>query len=134
MIHLDTSFLVDLLRESARGRPSRAFALIDALESEQLAASVHVVCELRSGAELSARPDIEHGRVDELCQAFTIVYPSDEFPRVYAQLLAALERSGSRIGVMDLLIATGAVIDKAPLVTRNSKEFSRVPGLSLVEY
>jgi predicted nucleic acid-binding protein len=35
---------------------------------------------------------------------------------------------------MDLLIATAALIDDAPLVTRNVKDFSRVPGLRVVGY
>jgi predicted nucleic acid-binding protein len=35
---------------------------------------------------------------------------------------------------MDLLIATSALLDDAPLVTRNVKDFSRVPGLRLLEY
>ena len=35
---------------------------------------------------------------------------------------------------MDLLIATAAVLDEAPLVTRNTKDFARVAGLELVGY
>jgi predicted nucleic acid-binding protein len=35
---------------------------------------------------------------------------------------------------MDLLIATAAVLDEAPLVTRNARDFARVPGLELVGY
>jgi len=35
---------------------------------------------------------------------------------------------------MDLLIATAAVLDEAALVTRNARDFARVPGLELVAY
>lgn len=35
---------------------------------------------------------------------------------------------------MDLLIATAALIDDAPLVTKNVKDFSRVPGLRVIGY
>ena len=35
---------------------------------------------------------------------------------------------------MDLLIATAALRDDAPLVTRNVKDFSRVPGLRVLGY
>ena len=30
---------------------------------------------------------------------------------------------------MDLLIATAAILEDAPLVTRNVKDFSRIPGM-----
>jgi predicted nucleic acid-binding protein len=35
---------------------------------------------------------------------------------------------------MDLLIATGALVDEAPLATRNVKDFRRVPGLKVLSY
>lgn len=35
---------------------------------------------------------------------------------------------------MDLLIATAAVVDDAPLVSRNVKDFSPVPGLRVLGY
>jgi predicted nucleic acid-binding protein len=35
---------------------------------------------------------------------------------------------------MDLLIGTAALLDDAPLVTRNVKDFSRIPGLQVVGY
>jgi predicted nucleic acid-binding protein len=35
---------------------------------------------------------------------------------------------------MDVLIATTALLDDAPLVTRNVKDFARVPGLRVLPY
>lgn len=35
---------------------------------------------------------------------------------------------------MDLLIATSALLDEAPIVTRNVKDFSQVPGLRVLGY
>jgi len=134
LIHLDTTFLVDLLRESARKKPGRASAFLREIEGEELAASVHVICELHAGVELSKTPEKERERVETLCQGFTIVYPSIRFPQVYGRLLASLDRKGQRIGLMDLLIATSAVIDGSALVTANLSEFRRVPGLSVLSY
>lgn len=53
---------------------------------------------------------------------------------LYGRVLATLERAGQRIGAMDLLIATAALVDAAPVVTRNAQDFSRVPGLEVVTY
>ena len=61
MIHLDSSLLIDLLRESSRGRPGPGLDAIEALAADEvLAVSVHVLSELRAGAELSRRPLKEH--------------------------------------------------------------------------
>lgn len=134
MIHLDTSFLVDLLRESARGRGGPATDRLAGLADEELAISVHVSCELLAGAALSERPEREREVVYELCAAFRTAFPDERFAPTYARLLAELEREGRRPPLMDLLIATAAVVDRAPLVTRDEGGFGRVPDLEVLAY
>jgi predicted nucleic acid-binding protein len=135
MIHLDTSYLIDLLRETTRDRPGPALEFIEGLDAnESLAVSVHVVCELRAGAELSRSALREHEEVDRLLGGLVVAYPDARFAPAYARLLAAVQRSGRPIATMDLLIATAASLDDAPVVTRNVKDFSRVPGLRLLTY
>lgn len=135
MIHLDTSFLIDLHRETASGRPGRAFDLIESLDPDELlGVAVHVVCELRAGAELSRQPLREHESVDELLSGLLVVCPDDRFAPTYARLLAATARRGPAVAAMDLLIGTAAILDDAPLVTSNVKDFSRLPGLRILKY
>jgi len=135
MIHLDSSFLIDLLRETANERPGPAFDLIESFdENELLGVSVHVMCELRAGAELSRQTLREHESLDQLLSGLLVAYPDDRFAPAYARLLAATNRAGRPVAAMDLLIATAATLDDAPLVTRNVKDFSRVPGLRVLKY
>lgn len=134
MTHLDTSYIVDLLREAGRGEEGSATVFLDSRADEELALSIHVVCELYAGAELSRNPPGERARVDALIAPLALVTPREEFPATYGRLLAELRRSGTPISTMDLLIATAAVIDDAPLVTRNTREFERVPGLRVLSY
>ncbi|MSO61030.1 MAG: type II toxin-antitoxin system VapC family toxin [Acidobacteria bacterium] len=135
MIHLDTSFLIDLHRETVSGRPGGALDLIESLNpNELLGVSVHVACELRAGAELSRQALREHEALDELMSGLHVVYPDDRFASHYARLLAATTRGSKPVAAMDLLIATAATLGDAPLVTRNVKDFSRVPGLRLLKY
>ena len=47
---------------------------------------------------------------------------------------AALERAGTPIGAHDLLIASIALARDFVLVTRNNREFARVPGLRTEEW
>lgn len=42
--------------------------------------------------------------------------------------------AGRLISTMDLLIATAAVLDGAPIVTGNPKHFERIPDLDVVTY
>ncbi len=135
MIHLDSSFLIDLQRETSRDQPGPAFDFVEALDPDEvLGVSVHVLCELRAGAELSRRPLEGHEALDRLFSSLLVAYPDDRFAPIYARLLAATTRTGRPVATMDLLIATAATLDDAPLVTRNVKDFSRVPGLRVLAY
>lgn len=134
MIHLDTSLLVDLLREAGRGAEGPASRFLASIPEEELGVSVFVVCELAAGAAMSARPTQERRRVDRLCEGLHIEYPDERFAPAYGPLFAAQERRGGRISAMDLLIATSALVAGAALATRNAKDFSRVPGLDVLTY
>jgi tRNA(fMet)-specific endonuclease VapC len=106
----------------------------ETLEDEELWISVHVACELFAGAALSRRPDNERQRILDFCDGLQIADPTAAFAQMYGRLLASLQRSGQTVGTTDLLIATAAMIDDAALLTRNVREFSRVPGLKVVGY
>jgi len=135
VIHLDSSLLIDLARDSARDRAAAAFEALEALDPrEVLGASVFVVSELRAGAELSKKPLREHEELDRLLSGLLIVHPDERFAPMYGRLLTAIHRQRQTISTMDLLIATAALLDDAALMTRNLKDFSRVPGLRLIGY
>lgn len=135
MIHLDTSFVVDLLRERRRDKFGPASEFLETLEAnEELAVSVHVVCELMAGASMAGAGSGELERLSRVCDALLIRYPDVAFAPRYGRLLAGIRRSGASVDAMDLLIATAAVIDDAPLVTRNARHFAKVPGLELLTY
>jgi predicted nucleic acid-binding protein len=65
VIHPDTSFLVDLLREQARG-PGPASRWLEAQAATPLAVSVFVQCELEAGAANSAHPARERERIRQI--------------------------------------------------------------------
>lgn len=135
MTHLDSSLLIDLQRELARERPGPAFDALELIEDgEILGVSVHVVCELRAGAELSREPLKAHEALDRLISGLLVRHPDDRFAPAYARALAAVQRRRQAIATMDLLIATAALVDDAPIITANVKDFSRVPGLSVIGY
>lgn len=50
---------------------------------------------------------------------------------VYGDLRADLERRGNPIGSLDTMIAAHALSQHALLITNNTREFAKVPGLRL---
>jgi tRNA(fMet)-specific endonuclease VapC len=72
MMHLDTSFLVDLLREHARRQPGRATSFLEENAREHLRVGIHAVCELYAGVELARESAAERRRVRRLCAALDI--------------------------------------------------------------
>jgi predicted nucleic acid-binding protein len=73
-------------------------------------------------------------RLARLCETLVVRCPDETFAVHYGRLLARLRRSGTTIDTMDMLIGTAAVVDDAPLITRNARHVSKVLGLDLIEY
>jgi tRNA(fMet)-specific endonuclease VapC len=134
VIHADSSYLIDLLREQGRERPGKATAFLQKHTSDRLLASVFVVCELEAGAAEASSPDRERARLRTVLRAMAVVYPDERFPPVYGEALSTLRRRGRTVATMDLLIATAALVDTAALVTANRKHFENIPGLDLLGY
>jgi predicted nucleic acid-binding protein len=134
VIHADSSFLIDLLREQARGKDGPATTFVRAHATDRVMASVFVVCEIEAGAVQAVSPDREQARVRALLQAMAVAYPDDRFAPAYGELLLALQRRGHTVATMDLLIATAAIVDRASLVTANRRHFAKIPGLELLPY
>jgi tRNA(fMet)-specific endonuclease VapC len=51
--------------------------------------------------------------------------------RIYGSIRALLERRGTPISAIDMLIAAHALHENLPLVTNNREEFRRIPGLKV---
>lgn len=135
MRHFDSSFLIDLLRERRRGEDGPAHRLLSTLPTDEEArVSVHAVCELYVGVELAQRREEERRRVEHLLSTLAIQVPDETFAPIYARLLVDLQARGATLATMDLLIATAALCEGAPLVTRNPRHFERVPGLEVITY
>jgi tRNA(fMet)-specific endonuclease VapC len=93
-----------------------------------------VKAELFYGSARSARPN-ENRAAQE---AFLVGRPCFEFDNAaadeYARARALLEAAGTPIGTMDLLIAAIALANNLVVVTHNTRDFSRVPGLRLEDW
>jgi len=84
--------------------------------------------ELRYG--LCRNPRLRIGPlVEEFLAGITVVPLTSDVARVYGRIRAKLEAGGTPIGPLDLMIASQAVALRATLVSNNTREFRRIPGL-----
>lgn len=92
------------------------------------------VAELFYGAEKSKAKARNRDIVDRFVSTFEILPFDDSCSRVYGKIRTSLEKSGTPIGAMDLLIASIAISHNSVLVTNNSREFKRVKGLQVANW
>jgi len=101
--------------------------------AEELCVSVITAAELRFGAEKANRPGSTE-LVEAFLERLSILDWNNAVTHCYALLRSALEKAGTPIGNMDLLIAAHAMSEGATLISNNTKHFSHVPGLRLEEW
>ena len=68
---------------------------------------------------------------DTLSEIVEVLPWTRECALEYAKIRGDLERAGTPIGVLDMMIAAAAKTEKAVLVTNNTAHFKRVSGLKL---
>jgi tRNA(fMet)-specific endonuclease VapC len=110
------------------------FTLARAAEAQFTISSI-VVHELWYCVAKSLRVAGNAQRVSEfLEQDFQLLDFSARDAQSASQIRADLERKGTRIGEYDALIAGHALARGLTLVTANTREFSRVDGLKIIDW
>jgi tRNA(fMet)-specific endonuclease VapC len=127
---LDTNAWIDVMN---RPRGLVAARLATEQPTDVFLCSV-VVGELLTGALKSARQAANLSLIHLLQQQFTSLPFDDAAADHYARTRAHLEASGMPIGPYDTQIAGIALSHGLKVVTHNTAEFSRVPGLSLEDW
>ena len=124
---LDTSICIPIIN---RDEPALSKKLLAATPGSVLLCSV-VRAELEFGARNSKRVAINLDRVTRFCTNFESLAFDDDSAKHYGEIRAQLRREGAPIGANDLMIAAICVSNNVALVSRNEREFRRVPGLAI---
>ncbi len=93
-----------------------------------------VVAELYYGCLRSANAVDNRAKVDALLRPHRSHPFDDAAAEQFAAIRRDLEREGTPIGPYDLQIAAVALANACTLVTHNTEEFSRIPGLLLEDW
>lgn len=90
--------------------------------------------ELRYGVAKSTHKEKNTKALDEFITPLEVVSFDEEAAHSYGDIRAALEKAGTPVGSMDMLIAAHAVSLGIPLVTNNTREFVRIPTLNIIDW
>lgn len=133
MTHLlDTNAWIAYLR----GKNVTLLARLKTHAPSDLGLSTIVLGELYYGAYHSGATNVPANLqlIDQLIRTFPVVGFDPYDAGEYGKLREHLGSKGQLIGPNDLLIASTALANGLILVTHNTAEFSRVPGLTLEDW
>lgn len=126
---LDTDICVYLIKK----KPEGICRHLKRLDFDEVGVSSLTVAELRYGAAKSQAKAKSTAALEKLLATLKIIPFDAAAAECYGEIRAALEKKGTPIGPLDLLIAAQAVSLDAILATNNTREFKRVPGLKCLD-
>lgn len=124
---LDTNICIYLMKQQPAGLIRR----MRDIDLSTIRISSVTVAELQYGVARSARQEQNALALAVFLAPLQVEPFHDAAAAAYGPIRATLERAGTPIGSMDLLLAAQAVASGYTLVTNNVREFQRVPGLKV---
>ena len=126
MIMLDTNICIYIIN----AKPPTVLQRFRDYRMGEVGVCTVVAAELAFGVAKSGSARNPHAL--ELFLAPLTLMPFDEAAVwAYGTLRSELERQGKQIGALDTMIGAHALSQQATLVTNNTSEFARIPGLRL---
>ena len=130
MYLLDTNTCIQFLN----GRSLLVEAQFRAHSQNQLKLYSIVKAEMLYGAARSAHPDRTLAFMERFFAGYDSIPFDDAAAASYGRIRQDLAAAGTPIGPNDLLVAAIALSRNLVLVSHNTREFSRVPGLRLEDW
>lgn len=126
---LDTNTCIYIINT----RPLRVFEHFAGMRVGDIAISSITGAELSFGVAKSASARNQQA-LDKFLAPLEIASFDEAAMREYGPLRSHLERVGTPIGALDMLIAAHALALGSTLITNNLREFNRVPNLRLANW
>jgi tRNA(fMet)-specific endonuclease VapC len=132
MVCLDTTFLADLLRKE-----QGANRKLKGLTAERTKLSTAIICiaELFYGAEKANQAKQEKEKVRQIFKRFIVLGMNEAGAEKFGEIRYNLQKTGQIIADRDIMIAAIALSNgENTIITRNRKDFGRIPELTVVTY
>ncbi len=124
---LDTNICIYIIKR----KPIEIIERFKQTDISQIGISSITLSELVYGVSKSSRPDQNQIALTQFVAPLEILPYGDDAAQYYGDLRVHLEKQGTPIGSLDMLIAAHALSIDCILVTNNEKEFSRIPNLKI---
>lgn len=130
MYLLDTNICIYALKDKYPALKRKLLSI----HPDEIAVSSVSVLELEYGAAKSKWGDKTREVMRRFLSSYEILPFTVGDAEICGQLRAALAATGTPIGAYDIMIAAQGVARGITVVTHNTGEFERVPGLHLVDW
>jgi len=127
---LDTNICIYIIKQ----QPAAVLKRFLEYQIGDIGISSITLSELRYGVAKSTHQEKNAKALDEFITPLEVVSFDEEAAHFYGEIRAALEKAGTPIGAMDMLIAAHAVSLGIPLVTNNTREFARITSLNVIDW
>jgi tRNA(fMet)-specific endonuclease VapC len=127
---LDTNVCIALIKQA----PAKMLRKLQSCQAGDVGISSITLAELRFGADKSMARQKNHQALDEFVLPLDIASFDELAAQYYGLIRTDLERKGTPIGSLDTLIGAHALSLSTTLVTNNTREFTRIPGLTVVNW
>ncbi|MCK4270900.1 MAG: type II toxin-antitoxin system VapC family toxin [Methanogenium sp.] len=136
MIIFDSTFLIDAMKSQNNPNRKNTDKLFNEIkESGEMFATTFVnVMEMYKGVHKSRDKESTRKALNVLMDQIPVLGFSEKYYDDYGDLSTFLEMQGTPIGMFDELIAVITLHNGARIVTNNTRDFSRVPGLEIINH
>lgn len=129
-VMLDTNICIYIIKQ----QPPTVFERFMEYQVGDIGLSSITLSELRYGVAKSLHKEKNAEALNEFIIPLEIAVFDEAAALAYGDIRATLEKAGTPIGSMDMLIAAHAMSQGLTLVTNNTREFSRVAGLTVADW
>jgi len=129
-VMLDTNICIAIIKR----KPPQVLKRFDAYKVGEIGISWITLAELEFGVAKSQHQEKNQAALDEFVLPLEIANINRDVARVYGRIRAMLEKKGTPIGSLDMMIGAHALSLGVTLATNDIREFSRIKGLTVVDW
>jgi tRNA(fMet)-specific endonuclease VapC len=129
-VMLDTNTCIAIIKR----KPPQVLKRFNAYTVGEIGISWITLAELEFGVAKSQHVEKNQAALDEFILPLEIASFDRETARIYGRVRAALEKRGTPTGSLDTMIGAHALALGVTLATNNTKEFSRIKGLNIIDW